>query len=107
MPRSPLRLPLLGLLYPHTDYYVIMGTRIVVLCYSQAIPGMPDQRSATMANIICQNTWRRDFDKSQDRIRSTGPCVYDDNRCIFVVDNGPLNSQEISVSMYTWDGGKL
>ncbi|KAH8763818.1 hypothetical protein F5883DRAFT_676636 [Diaporthe sp. PMI_573] len=61
-----------------------MGTRILVQCYSQAIPGEPNQRSDTMANIICQHKWQRDFDKGQDRLRSTGQYAYDNLRCIFI-----------------------
>ncbi len=84
-----------------------MGTRILVQCYSQAIPGPPDQRSDAMINIICRHKWHRDFDKSQDRVRSTGQYAYDNNRCIFVLDNGPPDSHNVAVSMYSWDGGKL
>lgn len=85
----------------------IMATRLIIQCFPQTIPGKPSQWADIMADIICQHKWQRDFDKSQDRLRSTGQYAYDNLRCIFVLDNGPPDSEDISVSMYTWDGGKL
>ncbi|EQL02413.1 hypothetical protein OCS_01885 [Ophiocordyceps sinensis CO18] len=57
-----------------------------------------------MANIICRYKWGRVFDSTQDRLQSSGQYAYDGNRCFFLVDNGPPESQDVSLSMYKWDG---
>lgn len=81
-----------------------MGTRIVVKCRSQQIPGDSKLRLETMANLVCQHVWQRDFDDTQDRIRSSGQYDCEGVRCFFLVDNGPPESLDISMSMYKWDG---
>lgn len=84
-----------------------MGTRIIVKCYSQAIPGDAINRREEMANIICRYKWGRVFDSTQDRLQSSGQYAYGGNRCFFLVDNGPPESQDVSLSMYKWDGKQL
>ncbi|EPE02384.1 hypothetical protein F503_03969 [Ophiostoma piceae UAMH 11346] len=84
-----------------------MATRILVQCRSQTIPGEPENRRATMANVICNFKWKRLFDKDQDRIRSYGQFRYGNDRVYVLIDNGELDSQDISTSVYRWDGKEL
>lgn len=60
-----------------------------------------------MANIICQHIWHRPFDEAQDRLRSSGQYRYDKNRVYILVDNGPTNSQDVSTTIYKWNGERL
>lgn len=83
-----------------------MSTRIVVKCYSQAIPGEPLKRRDEMANMICRYRFGRDFDAAQDHLQSSGQYAYDNNRCFFLVDSG-RGDEEPAVSMYKWDGKEL
>ena len=85
----------------------VMGTRIVVRCKSQQIPGDPKLRPQTIANIVCQRIWHRKLDNTQDRIQSRGRFDCDGVRCFFLLDNGPPDSQEVKTSMYNWDGSCL
>ncbi|KAJ2896969.1 hypothetical protein MKZ38_005068 [Zalerion maritima] len=84
-----------------------MATRILVQCHSQDIPGEPNERRTIMANIICQHKWHRAFDKGQDRLQSLGQFCYDQNRVYILLDNGPPNSQDVSTSIYKWNGEQL
>ncbi|OAA60962.1 hypothetical protein SPI_04986 [Niveomyces insectorum RCEF 264] len=84
-----------------------MAKRILVQCRSHDIPGEPDERRTTMANIVCEHTWNRPFDKDQDRVQSSGQYRYDQNRVYFLIDNGPLDSRDVSTSVYRWNGKEL
>ncbi|ROT38488.1 hypothetical protein SODALDRAFT_333081 [Sodiomyces alkalinus F11] len=84
-----------------------MGTRIVIKCRSQNIPGDPNLRPQTMANMVCRRIWNRDFDDTQDRVQSRGIFFHDGTRCFFLVDSGPPDSKEVHTSMYNWDGSCL
>ncbi|RCI14125.1 hypothetical protein L249_8270 [Ophiocordyceps polyrhachis-furcata BCC 54312] len=81
-----------------------MGTRILVTCFSQTIPGEGKHRLELMADMICRFKWGRPFDSSQDRLESMGQYVYNNNRCHFLVDNGPADSKDVSITRYKWDG---
>ncbi|KAL1860746.1 hypothetical protein VTK73DRAFT_7191 [Phialemonium thermophilum] len=84
-----------------------MGSRIVVKYKSDKVPGDPKMRLQTLANIVCQRIWQREFDETQDRVHSSGQYDYDGVRCYLLLDNGPPRSQEVRVSMYSWDGSSL
>ncbi len=84
-----------------------MGTRVLVQCRSQDMPGEPAERLTQLANKLCQHQWQRPFDNSQDRLQSTGQYLYDGNRIHVLLDNGPLDSAEPSLSVYRWDGQDL
>lgn len=49
-----------------------MATHIFVKCRSQSIPADRGQRKSTMLNLICQHQWQQNYDKLQDRVRSSG-----------------------------------
>ncbi|KAL2187293.1 hypothetical protein L209DRAFT_753239 [Thermothelomyces heterothallicus CBS 203.75] len=40
-----------------------------------------------MQNLICQHIWRRDFDRTCERIWSKGEFFLDDHDCWFLVDH--------------------
>ncbi|KAG7112472.1 hypothetical protein HYQ46_008858 [Verticillium longisporum] len=85
-----------------------MAKRIVVKCQSQLIPGKPVERRKTMASLICQHEWGRDFDDKQDYFTSLGLYDADNVKCYFLLDNGVVGEGEApEVSVYRWDGTKL
>lgn len=84
-----------------------MGTRIIVRCKSQPVPGQRELRSQTIANLVCQHVWHRDFGNIQDGVQSRGQFDRDGDRCYFLVDVGPPDSENNKISMYNWDGSCL
>lgn len=78
-----------------TTHFTKMGTRTVIKCKSQRIPRDSNLWPQTIANILCQRLWHRDFDHAQDRLQSLGRFDCDGVRCFFLVDNGPPESQQL------------
>jgi hypothetical protein len=78
-----------------------MAIRVGVKCLSELIPGDPKDRKHTMANIICQFQFKRDFDANRDGLQSTGQFAVNGERCHFLVDVGPRGAGEYDVYWYT------
>ncbi|KAL2171279.1 hypothetical protein VTG60DRAFT_3385 [Thermothelomyces hinnuleus] len=64
--------------------------RVLVQTKTHLIPGDQSadfgQRFRVMQNLICQHIWRRDFDRTRERIWSKGEFALDDHDCWFLVD---------------------
>ncbi|KAH8910551.1 hypothetical protein BR93DRAFT_964421 [Coniochaeta sp. PMI_546] len=84
-----------------------MATRVYVTCLSELIPGNATERRTTMANIICEFQFKRDFDKSHDSLQSFGQYAVDGSRCHLLVDVGPPGADEYDLYWYHWDGKQL
>ncbi|KAL1865596.1 hypothetical protein VTK73DRAFT_5135 [Phialemonium thermophilum] len=84
-----------------------MATRIYVKCTSDLIPGEPENRRTTLANIVCRFQLERDFDEDCDGLHSAGQYMVDGTRCHFLVDIGPCGAEEYQLYWYKWDGQNL
>ena len=84
-----------------------MATRVYVKCTSELVPGNPKERRLTMANIMCQYKFGRDFDANCDGFLSLGQYAVDGIKCHFLLDVGPKEAEEYKLSWYIWDGEKL
>lgn len=84
-----------------------MATRILVKCLSDVIPGEAIDRRTTIANIVCQHRFRRDYDNSTDGLHSAGQYMLDHRRCYFLVDIGPRGSKDPGIHSNTWNGEAL
>lgn len=85
--------------------------RIVVRCLSHKIPGPRANRTATMANIICQHYFQRDTDPHKDQIKSLGLQDIDGKKVRFLLESGTLAAgatlDDMAILAFKWTGEKL
>lgn len=85
--------------------------RIFVRCLSHKIPGRPSDRTATMANIICQYHFQRDMDPNKEHISSRGIAEIDGRKVKFLLECGTSSShtkvEDIPITWFKWNGKQL
>lgn len=93
--------------YSNSIEITIMAARILITCKSQDVPGANEDKVTLLTNQACQIVWKRDFDKTRgDRLTMEGEFSYG-VRCFILVDNGPVDSIDYTISFFRWNGKKL
>ena len=86
----------------------IMATRILVTCKSHEMPGLDEEKNSLMANLACQKVWGRDYaDLNGDRLTTFGGYFLYNQRCMLLIDNGPVDSKDYTTLWYKWTGQEL
>lgn len=84
-----------------------MATRILITCKSHKVPGANKDKPTLLTNQACQIVCARDFNETLgDRLTIEGEFSYG-VRCSLLVDNGPVDSTDYTISFFRWDGEKL
>lgn len=93
--------------YSNSIEITIMAERILITCKSQDVPGANEDKVTLLTNQACQIVWNRDFDKTLgDRLTMEGEFSYG-VRCFILVDNGPVDSIDCTISFFRWNGKNL
>ncbi|EHK26893.1 uncharacterized protein TRIVIDRAFT_62694 [Trichoderma virens Gv29-8] len=87
--------------------------RVLLESVTHLVPGSDrDEKLSFVKNIVCQRHWKRDFDRSQERMYPYGDFFGLKNRnCFFLIDHHghdhTVQEEEVPVIWYKWTGESL
>lgn len=85
--------------------------RILIRCLSHKIPGPRSKRKITIADIVCRQYFRRDYDPSEDKISVMGLEDIDGKKVRFLLESGTSSdstaTRSVTILAFRWTGEKL